>query len=302
MPGKDLLFRFLFEQTDIRGELVHLDDSWQAVLQRHSYPAPVRDLLGQAMAAAALLGATLKHDGALIIQIQSDGPVSLLVVQIENKTQLRGMAEWHGDITAGNLADLCGHGRMTITIDPADGNERYQSIIELGRDSLATTLDNYFRQSEQLNTRLWLAADERCAAGLLLQELPPETTQAGTGENLLLPQDEDAWNRIIHLSDTLTAMELRDLPITEILKRLYHEEDVRLFEPDTLFFSCSCSRERIANTLRGLGQTETQSILKQEGKIIVACGFCKKSHEFDSVDCEALFSASINPEGSHTQH
>ena len=302
MPGKDLLFRFLFEHTNIRGELVHLDDSWQAVLQRHNYPTPVRDLLGQAMAAAALLSATLKYDGALVIQIQGNGPVPLLVVQIDNQTQLRGMAEWHGEIAPGNLNELCGLGRLTITIDPADGKERYQSIIELGHDSLARTLDDYFRQSEQLNTRLWLAADDRCAAGLLLQELPPELSQKMLNEEPLLTQDNDAWNRVIHLSETLTSTELRDLPTSEILKRLYHEEDVRLFEPDTLFFSCSCSRERIANTLRSLGQDETQSIIEQEGKITVECSFCKKIHEFDRVDCEALFSASMSPEGSHTQH
>ena len=302
IPAKDQLFRFLFEQTNIRGELVHLDDSWQAVLQRHNYPAPIRDLLGEAMAAAALLGATLKHDGALIIQIQGDGPVPLLVVQIDNQTQLRGMAEWHGDITPGNLQHLCGKGRLTITIDPADDKERYQSIIELGSDSLARTLDNYFQQSEQLNTRLWLAANERCAAGLLLQELPAELSQKMLNENPLATQDEDAWNRVILLSETLTATELRDLPTSEILKRLYHQEDVRLFEPDRLFFNCSCSRERITNTLRSLGEDEIQSIIEQEGKVSVECSFCKKNYAFDPVDCEALFSADISPEGNNTQH
>jgi len=294
LPAKDLLFRFLFESTDIRGELVHLDDSWQAVLQRHNYPAPVRDLLGQTMAAAALLGATLKYDGNLIIQIQGDGPVSLVVVQVDNQSHLRGMAEWHGDLVAGNLLDLCGHGHLAITIEPGDGNERYQSIIELHRDSLAQALDNYFQQSEQLNTRLWLTADDRCAAGLLLQELPGETQAPAP--------DEDSWNRVIHLSNTLTATELRDLPVSEILKRLYHEEDVRLFDPEQLFFQCGCSREQISNTLRSLGQAEIQSIIEEEGAVIVECSFCKKSYNFDSVDCEALFVSSVTPDITSTRH
>jgi molecular chaperone Hsp33 len=298
LPGKDLLFRFLFEQCDIRGELVHLDDSWQAVLQRQSYPAPVRDLLGQTMAAAALLSATLKNDAALIVQIQGDGAVPLLVVQIDNQTHLRGMAEWHGDIIAGPLADLCGRGHLTITIDPADGNERYQSIIELGPDSLSRALDNYFQQSEQLNTRLWLSADDRCAAGLLLQELPADMSR----DHLSVNQDDDTWNRILHLSDTLTATELRDLPVREILKRLYHEETVRIFEPNSLFFRCSCSRERIANTLRSLGHAETQSIIEDEGLIAVECSFCKKSYQFDSVDCQALFTDTPPADITHTRH
>jgi len=296
MPGKDLLFRFLFEHNDIRGELVHLDDSWQAALQRHGYPAPVRDLLGETMAATALLGATLKHGATLTLQIQGDGQVSLLVVQIDNQTQLRGMAEYQGDIADGTLVDLCGHGYVTITIDPADGNERYQSINEIGRGTLARALDNYFQQSEQLNTRLWLAADDRCAAGLLLQELPPEIT------NTAMVQDKDAWNRILHLSDTLTADELRDLPVKEILKRLYHEEDVRIFDPETLFFHCNCSRERIANTLRGLGQDETRSILEDEGVIAVECSFCKKHYEFDSIDCEGLFTDTLPPDTGNIRH
>jgi len=296
MPGKDLLFRFLFEHNDIRGELVHLDESWQAALQRHGYPVPVRELLGQAMAATALLAATLKNGATLTLQIQGDGQVSLLVVQIDNQTHLRGMAEYQGDIAAGTLIDLCGRGHMTITIDPADGNERYQSIIEIGHNTLSQALDNYFQQSEQLNTRLWLAADDRCASGLLLQQLPQTVTDA------ILPHDEDAWNRLLHLSDTLTAPELLELPAMEILKRLFHEEDVRVFEPEALFFHCNCRRERIADTLRALGQAEIRSILEDEGIINVECSFCKKSYQFDSIDCEGLFSDTLPPDTGGTRH
>lgn len=291
LPGKDLLTRFLFENTDIRGEIVHLDDSWQAVLQRHSYPAPVRQLLGQTLAAVALLGATLKTNSTLILQIQGNGPVSLLVAQIDHQSHLRGMADWNAEelqaIAGQTLADLCGHGHLALTIDPGDGNERYQSIIELGSATLAQALDNYFQQSEQLDTRLWLTADDRCAAGLLVQALPPEMS-------ITHGIDDDTWNRVIHLSETLTDRELAELPTREILKRLYHEEDIRLFEPEQLFFHCSCSRETIASTLRSLGYTETQSIIEEQGAIKVECNFCRKNYEFDQVDTEALF-ASSNP-------
>jgi len=299
LPGKDLLTRFLFEKTNIRGELVHLDDSWQAVLQRHNYPAQVRMLLGQTLAAVSLLGATLKTNSTLILQIQGNGPISLLVAQIDQKSRLRGMADWYDDAIANNsgntLGELCGSGHLALTIDPGDSNERYQSIIELGQNSLSQALDKYFQQSEQLDTRLWLTANDRCTAGLLVQALPPDMAT----DPII---DEDAWNRVIHLSETLTDEELTDLPAREILKRLYHEENVRLFEADQLYFHCTCSRENIANTLRGLGYTETQSIIEEQGVIKVECNFCKKSYEFDRVDNEALF-ASENPHDlSLTRH
>jgi molecular chaperone Hsp33 len=299
VPGKDLLHRFLFENSNLRGELVHLDDSWQAVLERHDYPAPVRNLLGQALAAVALLGATLKSNGTLILQIQGDGPVSLLVAQVDRQSRLRGMADWHDDAIAAidndTLAELCGDGRLALTIDPGDGNTRYQSIIELGRNTLAQALDNYFLQSEQLDTRLWLTANDRCAAGLLIQALPPEISDTP-------PDDDDIWNRIIHLSETLSDSELSDLPVMELLKRLYHEEDVRLFEADELYFHCRCSRENIADTLRSLGYDETRSIIDEQGVIKVECNFCKKSYEFDRVDNEALFASERPHDLSTTRH
>lgn len=299
LPGKDLLHRFLFENTNLRGELVHLDDSWQAVLQRHDYPAPVMNLLGQALAAVTLLGATLKSNGTLILQIQGDGPVSLLVAQVDRQSRLRGMADWHEDaiaaLTNDTLAELCGNGHLALTIDPGDGNERYQSIIELGRDTLSQALDNYFRQSEQLDTRLWLTANDRCAAGLLIQALPPEVSEPPR-------DDDDIWNRVTHLSETLSDSELSDLPAMEILKRLYHEEDVRLFEADQLYFHCRCNRENIAATLRGLGYAETQSIIEEQGVIKVECNFCKKSYEFDRVDNEALFASERPHDLSTTRH
>jgi len=198
-------------------------------------------------------------------------------------------------LTGDSLAELCGNGHLALTIDPGDGNERYQSIIELGRDTLSQALDNYFIQSEQLDTRLWLTASDRCAAGLLIQALPPEISTTPH-------DDDDIWNRVIHLSETLSEGELSDLPAMEILKRLYHEEDVRLFEAEQLYFHCRCNRENIADTLRSLGYAETQSIIDEQGVIKVECNFCKKSYEFDRVDNEALFAADRPHDLSTTRH
>ncbi len=285
---KDMLHRFLFEHTNVRGELVHLDASWQAALERKEYPAPVLELLGQAFAAATLLSATIKFDGSLTLQLQGNGAVSLLLVQATAQRTVRGLAHWSGQVTHGSLQELMGEGRMAITIDPGEGGERYQGIVALEQDSLAQCLEQYFQQSEQLATRLWLAADSQSAGGMLLQELPRET------------DDQDAWARDVYLGETIRHDELLQLPAREILHRLYHEEDVRLFEPEPISFRCSCSRERIENMLRGLGHDEAKSILREQGSIRVDCEFCNQRYRFDSVDVEALFAADAAQPGVPT--
>ncbi len=287
---KDTLHRFLFEHTNVRGELVHLDASWQAALERKDYPAPVQELLGQAFAAAALLSATIKFNGSMTLQVQGDGPVTLLVVQATAQRNIRGLAHWEGHVAHGSLAELIGRGRLAITIDPGDMGERYQGIVDLQQDSLAQCLEDYFRQSEQLATRLWLAADGVSAGGMLLQELPRET------------EDDDAWARDVHLGETIRHDELLQLPAREILHRLYHEEDVRLFEGEPVSFRCSCSRERIETMLRGLGHGEVQSVIEEQGAVRVDCEFCNQHYEFDSVDVESLFAASDQPEVPTTRH
>ncbi len=286
----DSLHRFVFEHTNVRGELVHLDATWQAILDRHAYPEPVRDLLGQAMAAAALLSATIKISGSLTLQLQGGNPVSLLVVQAGADRTLRGLAHWEGDLASHDFRRLVGKARIALTIDPGEGGDRYQGIVAAEGASLAASLEDYFAQSEQLATRLWLAADGRRAAGMLLQQLPGVT------------EDADAWNRDVHLGETVTDEELLGLPTRELLHRLYHEEDVRLFEPEPVSFRCSCSRERIETVLRGLGYDEVQDILREQGSIKVNCEFCNQAYEFDAVDAERLFAASDQPEVPRTRH
>ncbi|HKJ08780.1 MAG TPA: Hsp33 family molecular chaperone HslO [Gammaproteobacteria bacterium] len=291
MMEGDTLQRFVLERTNVRGELVHLDATWRAVLERHDYPAPVRDLLGEAMAAAALLAATVKTDGSLIVQVQSDGPVRLLVVQAEAGRTLRGMAQWKGEVPAGSLDRMVGHGRLAITLDPGLGRERYQGIVPLeGHRTLSAALEDYFARSEQLPTRLWLAADGARTAGMLLQALPGAEP------------DPDAWERASHLGATLTSGELLELPSREILRRLFHEEDVRVFDPEPVSFRCGCSRQRIARVLRGLGYDEVRSILDEQGAVESRCEFCNQRYVFDRVDVEELFAAADQPDVPPTRH
>ncbi len=276
MNNQDQLYRFLFEHHAIRGELVQLQASWQSVLQRYPYPPQVASPLGEAMAAALLLSASIKHEGSLILQIEAEGPINRLVVQATHQRTLRGLARWNGDVDEGDLATRFGNGQILITVDSATA-ERYQGMVPLAGENLAQALEGYFTRSEQLPTRLWLTADQQHAAGFLLQQLPAEH------------DDADAWNRINLLADTLTPQELLQLPPQQLLRRLFHEETLRLFDPEPCAFRCSCSRERIEQTLTAMGRQELEQILAEQGEIEVRCDFCNRRYRFDTVDMERLF-------------
>jgi molecular chaperone Hsp33 len=290
-PDYDTLTRFLFDHAAIRGEIVHLDATWQTIQGNHDYPPTLRHAMGELMAAAALLAATLKLKGSLVLQIQGKGPVSLLVVECTGDMTMRATAKWHGELPPGGLTQLIGDGRFVITLDPRDGKQTYQGIVPLEGDSIADILQNYMTRSEQLETRLFLAADDRQAAGMLLQKLP---IQAG--------QDEDAWARTGHLAATLKNAELLGLSTQEILHRLYHDEEIRLFEPQVVIFHCGCSRQSVANMLRILGCEEVESVLAERGEIEVHCDFCNQRYGFDSVDAAQLFSPDRTAPGSLVRH
>lgn len=277
MPDRDSLYRFVFDDAGVRGELVYLDASWRAVLATHPYPAAVRRQLGEALAAVQLLAGTFKLAGSLILQIQGDGPVRTLVAQASQGGTLRGLARWQGVVPEQPLAAVFGEGRLVLTIEPIRG-ERYQGIVPLAGADLAGALEAYFGASEQLPTRLWLTADERRAAGLMIQRLP-----AAHGSR------ED-WERIGLLAATLTPLELTDLAAEDLLYRLFHEERVRLFEPDPVAFRCTCSRGRVQDVLRALGRAEVEAILAEQGAIAVDCEFCNRHYRLDPVDALKLFS------------
>lgn len=290
MRENDCLHRFVFEHTEVRGELVHLDASWRAVLERNDYPPPVRDLLGQAVAAAILLSATIDINGSLHLQVQGDGPLRLLLVEVTAQRTLRGLARWSGDVSTGPLQEQTGTARLVITIDPGAGSDRYQGMVAVERDTLAATLEDYFERSEQLATRLWLAADGHCASGMLLQRLPEDRG------------DDEDWNRGVFLGETVVADELQTLGARELLHRLFHQEDVRLFEAEPVSFRCSCSAERVEAMLRGLGYAEVRDILVEQGTVEVNCEFCQQLYAYDAVDVERLFAAAAQPDVPPTRH
>lgn len=287
----DSLQRFIFENAPICGEIVHLDATWQAVLERRDYPPRVREILGELMAAAALLTSTIKFDGRLIMQVQGGGPVSLLVVECTSDRTMRAIAQWDGEVPDAPLSELVGDGRLAVTIDPKKGKERYQAIVSLEGLTVAEAFENYFSRSEQLATRLWLASDTRQAAGMLLQRLPDSPLA-----------DDEAWIRAVHLGSTITREELLVLPVPEIIRRLYHEEDIRLFSRMPVSFRCSCSRERVENVLRMLGHDEVSAILAEQGSVRVDCEFCGYTYEFDHIDAEQLFASIHSTPATITRH
>lgn len=286
----DTLSRFIFENAPIRGETVRLQSTWNAVLERHDYPPLLLGILGELMAASALLTATLKLNGSIIMQIQGNGPVSLLVVECQGDMSLRATAKWEGERLQGTLQDLVGDGRFVITLDPRDGKQAYQGIVPLEGDSVAEILQNYMTRSEQLETRLWLTANDDTAAGMLLQKLPDQPEQ-----------DADAWNRACQLADTVKPAELR-MDTETLLHRLFNEEDLRLFDPQPVTFHCGCSREGVSRVLRMLGKEEVRSILEERGKIEVHCEFCNQRYTFDPIDTEQVFATDIATPGSETRH
>lgn len=309
------LHKFMFEGLPVRGMLVRLTDAWQEILRRRQeaggYPAAVTELLGEMAAAATLMQANIKFNGALVMQIQGDGPVKLMVAEVQPDLGLRATATVQGEVAddapLSHMVNVLGQGRCAITLDPKDrlpGQQPYQGVVPLYGDrgekleKLSEVIEHYMLQSEQLDTRLVLAANDRMAAGLLIQRLPlqGEANLAGSGvarrDEDQIGQNED-YNRIAMLAASLKREELLELDAETILRRLFWEEDVRRFEPltgvDGPRFACTCSRERVAGMLRSLGQDEVASILAEQGQVEVGCDFCGAHYRFDPVDAAQVF-------------
>ena len=309
------LHKFLFEGLPVRGMLVRLTDSWQEILRRRQqaggYPAAVTELLGEMTAAATLMQANIKFNGALILQVQGDGPVKLAVAEVQPDLALRATANVQGEVAAdaplSHMVNVNNHGRCAITLDPKDrlpGQQPYQGVVPLFGDrhekleKLSEVIEHYMLQSEQLDTRLVLAANDQVAAGLLIQRLPlqGESNLSGAGA---MARDEDQigrnedYNRIAILAASLKREELLTLDAETILHRLFWEEDVRRFEPQTGAdgprFACTCSRERVAGMLKSLGREEVESIIAEQGQVEVGCDFCGAQYHFDPVDAAQVF-------------
>ena len=299
---KDTLQKFIFDNAAVRGELVEISDTWREIQARHSYPKAVRAMLGEMVAASALLSANLKFNGSIVMQIHGDGPVRLLVVECDADLRIRATAklapdaEVADDATLTDLLNVHGKGRFVITLDPLEkmpGQQPYQGIVPLDGENVATVIENYMMRSEQLDTRLWLAADDKVSRGMLLQKLPrhsgkdDQTVQASEEEDL------ETWNRAVVLGSTLKQEELLSTDIETLLNRLFWEETIRVFDPQHPQFHCSCTREKVGNMLKMLGQPEVESALSDLGELGINCDFCGKHYSFDKVDCAQLFAADV---------
>lgn len=272
---------FLFEQLDIRGAWVQLGSAWRVMTAGRDYPEPVAELLGQLAVVATLITANLKQAGRLTFQLRGAGDVSLLVMDCDEQLRLRGMARAAPDTAAGSLPDLLGAGALTLSLDTAGMRQPYQSHVPLQGDTLAAVFEHYLAQSEQLPTRLWLAADGEAAAGLFLQALP------GAAE-----RDADGWNRVQILADTVRADELLDLGSIKLIERLFPEEDVRVYDPRPVSYHCPYDSGKIGAMLRGLGRTECEAILAEHGEIRVHDDVCNHEYVLDAAAVAALFALS----------
>jgi molecular chaperone Hsp33 len=326
------LHKFIFDGLPVRGMIVRLTDAWTEILARReantatgAWPPAVAELLGEMAAAGTLMQSNIKFNGALVLQIFGDGPVKVAVAEVQHDLSLRATAkvvgEVHADARLSDLVNQGNKGRCAITLDPKEkfpGQQPYQGVVPLHGDRrekierLSEVLEHYMLQSEQLDTKLVLAADHKVAAGLLIQRLPVQgegnlegnhwgPSGAGTklesDPNFLNSLNEDEigrnehYNRIAMLAATLTREELLELDVDTVLRRLFWDEKVLRFEPQTPHFACTCSRERVANMIRGLGPEEAQSILAERGEIDVGCDFCGRQYRFDAVDAAQIFTS-----------
>jgi molecular chaperone Hsp33 len=308
------LHKFLFDGLPVRGMIVRLTDAWVEILARRAtngstgpYAAPVAELLGEMVAAGALMQSNIKFNGALVLQIFGDGPVKVAVVEVQPDLSLRATAKVVGEVAADarltDLVNVNNEGRCAITLDPKDkhpGQQPYQGVVPLYGDKheklgkLSQVLDHYMLQSEQLDTTLILAADDKVAAGLMIQRLPA-TGEANLSGTAAAQANEDQigvnedYNRIAILAGSLTREELLTLDVETILHRLFWEEPLLRFEPQSPKFACSCSRTRVANMIRSLGVEEVESILSERDDVEVACDFCGQQYNFDAVDAAQIF-------------
>jgi len=297
LPDTDFTQRFIFDERDVRGELVSLERSYAEVLAKHPYPQPVAQLLGELMAAASLLVGTMKFDGLLILQARSEGPIPLLMIECSSEREIRGLARYDAEqIEAGaSLADLMPNGQLALTIDPARG-QRYQGFVELDGKDLSECFTNYFVMSQQVGTRFWLNADGQRARGLLLQQLPADRQKDEDDR-------EDSWKHVTALANTLKAEEQLGLDNETVLHRLYHEDAVRLFDIQPLQFRCSCSRERSGNALVSLGQDDALALAAEHGGAIeIDCQFCNQRYLFDETEIAQLFAGGGVDAPSDTRH
>lgn len=287
----DQLHRYLFNQGNVRGEMVRLEKSFQAILDSYSYPPVIQQLLGELMAAASLLTATLKFEGDIAIQIQGEGPLSYAVINGTHNQQLRGVARWDQELKSlpNEFSELVKKGVLVITITPKKG-ERYQGMVALDKPTLAGCIEGYFEQSEQLATKIILRTqlidDQAKACGMFLQVLPT-SSQA-------MDKADTAFEHLSALTDTIKDEELFELAAEDILHRLYHQEDIELYPATNVVFKCRCSKERSAAALTAVSKEELLDIVAKDGDIKMNCQYCHAEFSFDAIDVESIHAGTFN--------
>ena len=297
MNNQDILQHFIFENASVRGEIVRLEESFKTIMQQHKYPWVIQQILGEMLVTASLLSASIKFKGRITVQFQGKGKLRLLLAQSNNELQLRGLAQWQGELTPEELIMHLKEGVIAITMDPeVSGGQQYQGIVAWQGDSLAHSIEGYFNRSEQVPTRLWFAVNEQRAVGLLIQVMPRESTRLGK-----VVEGQHDWEHITHLTATITPDELLNLDNATILHRLYAQEDVRIFSPKPVIFRCTCSLARSENAVRLLGEDEIEQELAEKQMIVVTCEFCNKEFQFDRVDIARIFKHG-NPDSSTQIH
>lgn len=280
MPSLNHVHPFLFEHLDIRGAVVSLDSAWRSLLAKRGYPVPVANLLGEMSAVTTLIAANLKQPGRMTFQLRGEGPVNLLVLDCDEQLRLRGMARWLPDRLQGQLSapDLLGHGQLALTLDATGMRQPYQSLVPLIGDSIAEIFEHYLSQSEQLPTRLLLAAGPERAVGLFLQKLPSADTR-----------DADGWNRVQHLLATLRPAEMLGQAPVDLLRRVFPEEDIRVYDARPVSHHCPEDWEKVRGMLRSLGRAECDAILREKGEIVIRDDICNHDYRLDGVAVAALF-------------
>ncbi|HEY0906630.1 MAG TPA: Hsp33 family molecular chaperone HslO [Methylophilus sp.] len=284
---QDQLHPFIFEHSAVRGSRAHIGRSLQEALQHQSLPAPLRKVMGELTVASVLLTSTLKMDGKMILQLQSQGALQLLVVECTSDLKIRATAKVQAELHGDRLQDWIEEGQLVISLMPAEG-EPYQGIVPLEGDTIASMLENYMLRSQQIDTRLWLCADDGMAAGLLLQKLPQQSEH-----------DLDCWNRVQHLAGTVTTQELLQQDTSHLLQLLFAEETVRLFAGRDIQAFCSCSQTNVHSMLQMLGLAEVRSILEEQGSVQIQCDFCQKHYVLDEQEVLGLFSDDDDRQVTH---
>jgi len=292
----DLVRRFVLEGHPIRGHAVRLSGAWNGLREHQDYPPAVQQLLGEAMAAVVLLAATLKFDGVLTLQLQGKGLVSLLVAQCTHDFKVRGMARHDPLGGEAGFRSLAGEGQIVVTVEATDRASSYQGVVPITGNSLAESLEAYFRQSEQLPTRVLLAANARVVAGMLVQRVPGVGgTQVQVDDTALAA----AWGKADDAMSGLSRTQILEDDVEQRLVNMFGVDEVRVFSGHEVTFECRCSRERVANVLRSLGVDEVRSVIAEQGACTVTCEFCQKPYKFDAIDVEHLFDEAA-PRGSNT--